>query len=116
MAEEKQQKQAAEAKPAEAKKRKLVKGRHASAIKRHHQSVKRGERNRKVLSVIRSTIKKVRDGRAPLREAVSVLHRAASRGVLHPRNASRHISRLASLAQLHQKPLENQPGSAGSQR
>jgi ribosomal protein S20 len=30
-----------------------------------------------------------------LRKAMSMLHKAASRGTLHPRNAARRVSRLA---------------------
>lgn len=95
-----------EAKPGEAKKRKLVKGRHASAIKRHRQSLKRAARNQTAFSSLKTSMKKVRqavlskDGKAAgelLKAAMSSLHKAASRGIIHPRNASRHIARLSSL-------------------
>lgn len=94
----------AEAKKEEGKKAKLVKGRHRSAMKRHRESVKRGSRNRIAISTLRSALKKVRqavaakDGQGAqttLKTAVSLLHRAARRGFLHHRNASRHIARLS---------------------
>lgn len=100
----------AETKAGEAKKRKLVKGRHKSAIKRHRQGVKRAARNDRDLRKVRAAVKKVRAclvrkdksaAQTAFTEANSLLDRAAASGILHRRNASRHISRLASaLAQL----------------
>lgn len=96
--------------PGEAKKRKLVKGRHKSAIKRHRQSLKRAERNQAVVSSVRTAMKKVKQAVASkdaaqiqtsLRTAMSLLHRAAAKGIIHHQNASRHIARLSSLAQIH---------------
>lgn len=98
---------AEEKKPAaaEAKKRKLPKGRHVSAIKRARQNLKRAERNRVVSSSLKTAVKKVlsaiekkekQTAHAALQQATSLLHRAASQGLIHYRNASRHISRLSS--------------------
>lgn len=97
----------ADEKPAaEAKKRKLIKGRHASAIKRHRQSVTRAVRNKSTLSTLRTSIKRViqavRDkdsgqAKTALRNTVSLLHKAAGKNVIHQGNASRHIARLSSL-------------------
>ncbi len=90
----------------EAPKRKLPKGRHVSAIKRHRQSLKREAQNRPVKSVLHSAIKNVvkavsqKDAalaQSALRKAVSLLHRAANKGLIHDRNASRHIARLSAL-------------------
>lgn len=98
----------AEEKPAAgaAKKRKVPKGRHLSAIKRHRQSVKRAKRNQTARSATRTSVKKVLQAvqkkdaplaQSLLKQAISHLHRAASKGYLHTRNASRHIGRLSSL-------------------
>jgi len=77
---------------------------HKSAKKRVRQNEKRQARNRHVRSTVRTATRKVRSaadagdsGTAAeaLRRAESVLRRAASKGVVHPRRASRQISRLA---------------------
>ena len=89
-----------------AAKKKLIKGRHHSAIKRHRQNVKRAAQNRTTLSTLRSSIKKVRQAvtqkdaassKTALKEAVSLLHRAGSKGIIHRKNASRNIAKLSSL-------------------
>lgn len=76
-----------------------------SAQKRHRQSVKRNAHNSTVKSAVKTAIKRVRDAIAAkdpakakeaFRLAASELNRAASKGVLHARNASRRIARLAS--------------------
>jgi small subunit ribosomal protein S20 len=78
--------------------------RHKSAIKRNRQNQTRHDRNRVVRSRVKTDVRKVRDavGRrdlsaaeAELRQAVSDLSKAASKGILHPRNASRRIARLS---------------------
>ena len=72
-----------------------------SAIKRARQSVKQRVRNRSVRTRVRSARKAAltaigTPGQAEaLRTAQSVIDRAAKRGVLHPRAAARHKSRLA---------------------
>lgn len=100
MAEEK----AAEGK--DAKKTKLPKGRHRSAIKRHRQSLKREEANQAVFSSIKTAIKKVRSAvtakdkpraEIELRSVMSLLHRAGRKNIIHWKNADRHIARLSSL-------------------
>lgn len=77
---------------------------HASAIKRNLQSQKRRLRNRVVKTRVKSVVKKVHaTGQAgdaaslteDLRIAQSVIDKAAKKGVLHKRTASRKISRLA---------------------
>ncbi len=78
---------------------------HRSAIKRHKQSLKARERNRMVKTRIKNKLKEVRqavesgekeEAAAKLKQATAVLDKAASKGVIHSRNASRRISRLAS--------------------
>ena len=76
---------------------------HKSAMKRHRQSLKRNARNRVLKTRIKNTLKSVRQAvedkdqekaLAALTEATSVLDRAASKKVIHKRNASRRIARL----------------------
>ena len=78
--------------------------RHKSAIKRNRQKAKRQERNRIVRSRVKTEVRKVREAvasndaaaaEAELRQAMKDLNKAASKGVLHPRNASRRIARLS---------------------
>lgn len=72
-----------------------------SAEKRMRTSAVRAERNRHVRSRLRTAIKKVRqadtteNGSAALREAISLLDRAAAKRVIHPNKAARAKSRLS---------------------
>jgi small subunit ribosomal protein S20 len=79
-----------------------------SAIKRHRQSLRRGERNQARRTAARSAVRKARELMAAgardeaivaINTAASVLDRAAQKGVLHPNNAARRKSRL--MRQLH---------------
>ena len=80
--------------------------RHKSAQKRARQDVKRRERNRTIRSRTRGVVKTLRSefeaGAAgvaeKLREAESALRRAATKGVIPKRRASRQVSRLAKAA------------------
>ena len=81
---------------------------HPSAEKRNRQRITRTVRNRAVASAVRTHVKRVRTAVAAkdkegakkaLAIAVSELDKAASKGVAHPKAASRTISRLA--AQVH---------------
>jgi small subunit ribosomal protein S20 len=99
-------KAAAAAKAKDAKKKKLPKGRHRSAIKRHRQSVKKAELNQTIFSSIKTAVKKVRtavsakdkpQAETALRSVMSLLHRAGRKGIIHKKNADRHISRLSSF-------------------
>lgn len=74
-----------------------------SAAKAHRQSVKRRIRNRAVKSATKTAIKKAtmaiasgdpEAARTAVRDALSALDRAASKGVIHPNNAARRKSRL----------------------
>ena len=76
---------------------------HKSAEKRVRQTAKRRLRNRHILSTMRTYIKRVRvaieegnadEAQAKLKEAVSALARASSKGVIHRNHASRKIGRL----------------------
>lgn len=72
-----------------------------SAEKRMRTSAKRAARNRQVRSRLRTAIKKVRQADSPeiataaLREASSLLDRAAAKNVIHANKAARAKSRLA---------------------
>lgn len=77
---------------------------HKSAIKRHKQSLKNAARNRTMRTRIKNVIKDVRaaiqqqDSEAAqtaLVKATSILDKASTKGVLHWKNASRKVSRLA---------------------
>ncbi len=77
---------------------------HASAEKRNRQRIRRTARNRSITSSVRTLVKRVRTAIAAkdkaaaakaLKEATSALDRAASKGVVHVKAASRTISRLA---------------------
>lgn len=83
---------------------------HASAEKRNKQRIVRTARNRSVTSSVRTAVKKARAAiaagdqnaaSAPVKAASRELARAASKGVVHPRAASRVTSRIESaLAKL----------------
>jgi small subunit ribosomal protein S20 len=77
---------------------------HPSAEKRNRQRIVRTARNRSVSSAVRTQVKRVRDALAEknkeaaaktLSVAISALDKASSKGVVHPKAASRTISRLA---------------------
>jgi small subunit ribosomal protein S20 len=65
--------------------------------------VVRQARNKIVKTRIKNSIKKVKlaieqdpqTSSEPLKEAMSMLHKASSKGAIHPKNAARRISRLA---------------------
>ena len=89
-----------------AKKRALPKGRHKSQIKRQRQNEKKQNRNVMLRSLLKTVIKKVRIAVAQkekdlaaklLQDASQTIQKIASKGVIHKRNASRRISRLAKL-------------------
>jgi small subunit ribosomal protein S20 len=75
-----------------------------SAEKRNRQAQKRRARNTAVRTGVKTAIKKAREAiaskdpakaREALRAAAKVIDQAASKGVLHARNASRKIARLS---------------------
>ena len=78
---------------------------HPSAEKRNRQRIKRTVRNRAVKSAVRTHVKSVRDAvaakdskaaQAALTRATVALDRAAGKGVVPKKTASRTVSRLAS--------------------
>ena len=80
---------------------------HKSAKKRARQDQKRRARNRHVSSGLKTAVKAARnaiatgDGEAALqavRSAESVIRKAASKGVLSKKQASRRVARLARAA------------------
>ena len=82
---------------------------HPSAEKRNRQRITRTARNRAVASSVRSLVKSVRTAleqkdataaKTALAIAIKALDRAASKGVVHVKAASRTVSRLS--AQVHQ--------------
>lgn len=77
---------------------------HKSALKRARQSLRRNKRNTHVKSTMRTHVKNFRtaveagnaeDAAAKLRIAESAIRRAATKGVIPARRASRSVSRLA---------------------
>jgi small subunit ribosomal protein S20 len=81
---------------------------HPSAEKRNRQRIKRTDRNRAAKSAVRTLVKRVRTALAAkdkaaattaLKNAVKALDKAATKGVVHEKAASRTVSRLS--AQVH---------------
>ncbi|WP_437576952.1 30S ribosomal protein S20 [Sorangium sp. So ce887] len=76
---------------------------HASAEKRNRQRITRTARNRAIKSELRTVVKKARtalkgvsqESTAPVNAAESALDRAASKGAIPAKRASRVKSRLA---------------------
>jgi small subunit ribosomal protein S20 len=80
---------------------------HASALKAHRQNVVRRERNRQLRSRLRGALKAIRAAvdknefdavKDQLKEAVSLVDRMASKGIIHKNAAARYKSRLAKQA------------------
>ena len=79
---------------------------HKSAVKRARQALRRRERNRNLRGRMRTAIKQARaaiptggeTSQSALKEAESLLRRAASSGVIPKKRASRQISRLTKSA------------------
>lgn len=81
---------------------------HASAIKRAKQSEKARMRNKATRTRVRNAVKSVRQAlegkdasaaQTALRQAASVIDKAAGDGVIHDNAASRYISRLSRQVQ-----------------
>ncbi|MCG8687885.1 MAG: 30S ribosomal protein S20 [Desulfobacterales bacterium] len=77
---------------------------HKSAKKRAKQSQVRRMRNRAVKTSLKTLEKKLRDAKASgenaeelMRQTQSAIHKAAKKGVIHKKTASRKISRLSKL-------------------
>jgi small subunit ribosomal protein S20 len=85
---------------------------HPSALKRARQSERRRLRNKAIKSRIKTAIKSVEKGleqkdpektKELLSQAVSIIQRAASKGVIHKNKASRKVSALMKKAHSLQK-------------
>ncbi len=79
---------------------------HASAIKRHRQSRLRRLNNQSSKSNMRTLVRRLNEAvasgdssaaREQLRSASVVLAKAASKGLIHSRNASRRTARMARM-------------------
>jgi small subunit ribosomal protein S20 len=79
---------------------------HKSAKKRLKTNEKSNIRNRAVKSQLRTLVKNAETSvdEASLKEAVSLLDRAARKKVIHPNKASRMKSRLAKAVQKKSAP------------
>jgi small subunit ribosomal protein S20 len=88
----------------EGTKKKLVKGRHASAIKRARQTIKRNARNsarrsrvatfeKKVVVALKS--KNLSEAKKSLVVLMKEMDKAAQKGVIHFKRAARRIGRLS---------------------
>lgn len=90
-----------------ATKRSTVKKRSKSVLKRIRQDAKRSLRNQAWRTKIKTYVKKVEEAiaqnnkdsiQAVLKEAIKVINKAASKGIIHKNTASRKISRLTQKA------------------
>lgn len=79
---------------------------HKSALKRARQNVVRRARNKAVKTRVKNVVKDVRQAVAEnagdatqdrLKEAKSIIDKAATKGVIHKRTAARKISRLSRM-------------------
>ncbi len=77
---------------------------HASALKRHRQTVKRTKRNLALRTQLRHFVRAVRQAVASkdaaaaqetLRRATRALDKAVTKGLVHRNNAARRVSRLS---------------------
>ena len=77
---------------------------HPSALKRARQNEKRRLRNKSYKTRVKTTVKQLDSAvankdqdqaAATLRQAVAIIQKTASRGVIHRRKAARRVSRLA---------------------
>jgi len=92
-----------------------------SAVKKHRQSLKRRMRNVAVRSRLKTMVKKLRAAleardlqraQEALRVVVSTFSKAASKGIIHKRTASRHIARLSKKVHELSKQLEQKESSS----
>lgn len=79
----------------------------ASGLKKHRQSLKRKERNNEVLSRLKTLSKKANaamesgdaaKSEGALKTLESALDKAASKGIIHKKNASRNVARFSKRA------------------
>ena len=90
---------------------------HASAKKRHRQSLKRYARHRHYRSTVRSAVRRARraavesseDAARYVHEAEQLLRRALTKGSMHQSTVSRTVSRLQRLLKSKGAPPPGQP-------
>ena len=80
---------------------------HKSAKKRIRSDARKNERNKSYLSSVRTAVKNFRvavaadpssdDTKKAFVHAQSMLHKAATKGILHRNNASRRVARLSAM-------------------
>ena len=81
---------------------------HNSAIKRIGTNLKANERNRHYRTMMRSAIRRVREGKNPetlqddLRNACAILDRLAGKGIIPRNTAARRKSNLHRIAARHE--------------
>ncbi len=77
---------------------------HASALKRHRQTLKRTRRNQALRTRLRHLVRSVRTAvagkdtdaaSATLARAIRAIDRAATKGLIHRNNAARKVARLS---------------------
>ena len=77
---------------------------HKSALKRIRQTAKRNERNKSFRTLVKTVTKKVtaeaeagnkEQAREELKKAEKIIAKVGGKGILHPRAASRKISRIS---------------------
>ena len=92
---------------------------HRSAVKRAKQNEVRRMRNRARKTVVKNVVKRVRvalasqsaeEAQATLSQAIPVLDKAAAKGILHRKTASRKISRLST--KVHALVAKQEPPTA----
>ncbi|HVK89720.1 MAG TPA: 30S ribosomal protein S20 [Kofleriaceae bacterium] len=77
-----------------------------SAEKQNRKMIKHRARNRAAMATLRTAVKKARtavdgkaaDAQALVKDAVSIIDSAVTKGILKRRTASRYVSRLATRA------------------
>ncbi|MBX3157414.1 MAG: 30S ribosomal protein S20 [Deltaproteobacteria bacterium] len=78
----------------------------ASAEKQNRKMIKHRARNRAAMATLRTAVKKARnavdakqaDAAAVVKEAISIIDGAVTKGILKRNTASRYVSRLATRA------------------
>lgn len=76
---------------------------HKSAEKRHKQSLKKRDRNRAAKATLRTVVKKFdaalatspEEATEALAQAIPLINKTASKGIIHKKNAARKVSRLS---------------------
>ncbi|GAB6183049.1 30S ribosomal protein S20 [Thermodesulfovibrio hydrogeniphilus] len=96
--------------------RSTIKKRSKSVLKRIRQSEKRRIRNKSWITMIKTQVKKVEEAISKnekdaiqnlLKDAVKIITKAASKGIIHKNTASRKISRLTKKVNLYLQQSAN---------